>query len=150
MREHPLLLDHRLPDVVVAHHRNLEDGHRLEAEVVLPQDAELQALRHGHRAGAGPFLAGQDAEERRLPRTVGPDQAIAVAGVELNRHPFEQRLGSIGLAEVGYRDHRARDDNTRTAGDLSGGGSVLAGLALARPASPWAGGRRASPPPPRL
>ncbi len=113
MRQHPLLFDHRLPDVVVAHHRHLQDGHRFVTEVVLAQDAELEALGNGQGAGAGLLLTGKDAQEGRFPRAVRPHQAIAVAGVELDRDPLEQRLGAVGLGEVGYRDHRAWNDSTR-------------------------------------
>ena len=109
--EQALLLDHRLPDVVVAHHGDFQDGHVLVAEVVLLEDAQLEALGHRDRPLAGDVVPGEDAQKGRFTRAVGPHEAIAVAGVELDRHPLEQGLGAEGLTKVGDGDHRAENDN---------------------------------------
>jgi hypothetical protein len=109
--EEALLLHHRLPYVVVAHHGHFEDGHVLVAEVVLLQHTQLEALGHGDRAVARQLLAGEDAEKRRLARTVGPHEAVAVARVELDRDSLEQSLGAVGFTEVGDGDHRAGNDS---------------------------------------
>jgi hypothetical protein len=57
--EKALLLHHRLPDLVVAHHGDLEDGHVLVAEVVLLEHAQLEPLGHVDRALAGKLITGQ-------------------------------------------------------------------------------------------
>ena len=110
-----LLLDHRLPDLVVAHHRHLEDRHVLVAEVVLLEHAELEALGHRHRPLARLLVTGEDLQEGGLARAVRPNQAITVAGVELDRGPGEQGLGSIALTEIGDGDHRAGHDTAAAA-----------------------------------
>ena len=131
--EQALLLDHRLPDVVVAHHGDFEDGHVLVPEVVLLEDAQLEALGHRDSPLAGDVVPGEDLEEGGFARAVGPHEAIAVARVELNRDPLEQRLGAEGLSKVGYGDHRAGNDSRMSgvrcsrAGSGAGGRDILDG-----------------------
>ena len=104
-----LLLVERLPDDGVAHHRDVED----ELLVVAgsgPAGARPRgrALGEVHGAVGGRLVAGEHAEERRLPRAVRADQAVARARVELERHALEERACAVGLAEVGGAEHRAR------------------------------------------
>ena len=51
--EEALLLGHRVPDLLVPHHRDLDDRGRLVAEVVLPEDSEAELLRDRDDAGRG-------------------------------------------------------------------------------------------------
>ncbi len=99
------LVTDRLPQLVVAHHRHLEDRQLLEAVVVLLEGAQPEPPRLRHSAGARLLLAGEDPQERRLARAVGPDQPVAAAGVELEAHVLEQRLRAVPLGEAGDRDH---------------------------------------------
>ena len=78
--EQGLLLLDRLPQRLVAHHHDVDDGHVLVAEVVLAQDADARLLGDRDRAVARDLVAGQDAQEGGLARAVGADQAVALAG----------------------------------------------------------------------
>jgi hypothetical protein len=68
-----LLLD-RLPQELVAHHDDVDDGYVLVPEVVLPEDADPGLLRDRDRALARDLVAGQDAQEGRLAGPVGAHQ----------------------------------------------------------------------------
>ncbi len=104
-----LLLGHRLPDFLVSHHRHVEDRHLLVAEVVLLQDAEPELLRNRDDARRGRFLTREDAQESRLSRAVRADEAVAVAGVELDGDALEEGLGTERLSEVRDGDHGGRN-----------------------------------------
>ena len=106
--EQALLLLHRAPHLGVPHHRDVDDPVRLPVVVILLQDAEAHLLRNRDDPLRGRVLAGEDAEQRRLPRPVRADEAVAVPRVELDRDAAEEGLRAEGLAEVGDRDHGGR------------------------------------------
>ena len=81
--EQLLLLVDRLPQRLVAHHHDVDDGHVLVAEVVLAQDADARLLRDRDLALARDLVAGQDAQEGGLARAVGAHHAVPLAGIEL-------------------------------------------------------------------
>ena len=102
------LLGERVPDDGVAAHREVEDDRRVVEEAILPQHPDAGALDQRHRPLGGLLVAGQDAHERALAGAVGPHEAIAAPGVELQRHVGEKGAGAILLGEGGRRDHAAR------------------------------------------
>ena len=55
-------------------------------------------------------LAHERSEQRRLTGAVGPGERDAVAALDLERHPVEQRVAGKLLAEVGcnYDGHRCK------------------------------------------
>ena len=99
--EEPLLGDRRLPQRLIAHQRDIENRLVLVEELILLQDPQAQALRNRDRALAGFDVAGQHVEERGLAGPIGPHQAVALAGVELERHLGEERLLAVELADIG-------------------------------------------------
>ncbi len=97
--EQCLLLDHRLPELGVAHHRHPDDLLVTVEELVLPEDPEPRVLRDRHGALGRIEFATQDVEQRRLARTVRADEPVTLAPVELERRVGEQRLVAVPLAE---------------------------------------------------
>jgi hypothetical protein len=93
----PLLLDHRPPELRVAHEGDAQDLLVLVQELVLAQHTESHGLGDGYLAGGRLFLPGQDSEQGRLSRPVGADQAVAVTGVEQERRVTEQGPVAEGL-----------------------------------------------------
>ena len=100
--------DHRVPQLLVAHHGDAEDLLFLVDELILPQHAELESLGDRHRAAAGFLLAGENGEQRRLARAIGTHQPIALAGGEPKRNVGEQGLAAEGFGEARYGDHGGR------------------------------------------
>ena len=95
----------RLPHLGFAHHRQVADDLAVVEEAILAQDADARVRRDGEAALRGRLVAGQDAQERGLARSVGADEAVARAGVELQRDVLEQRASAERLAELGDADH---------------------------------------------
>ena len=123
-RLRPRVALHRRRGVIAARHRLLEP-----AELLLERDEIAGAGEHvvAQRQGAPPRrtlvvegdarallehelaavqlgLAGQAAQERRLPRAVGPGEGDAITTLELERHALEQRRAGDLLAQVGGDD----------------------------------------------
>jgi hypothetical protein len=63
MGQEPLLLDHRLPELGVSHHHDVEDALALVLEVVLLEHPERGALRYRDLALAGLLPSAQDLEQ---------------------------------------------------------------------------------------
>ena len=104
--EQALALLERLPDVLLAHHRDLDDRHVLVLEVVLLEDAHAGAPRHVDDAVRGDLVAGEDLEEGRLAGAVGADEAVARAGVQLEGDALEEGVAAEGFGQVGDRNHK--------------------------------------------
>ena len=51
-------------------------------------------------------VSGEDAQQRGLARAVGADEAVALAGIQLERHVREERALSERLGEPGSGQHR--------------------------------------------
>jgi hypothetical protein len=105
VREQRLALDQGVPDVVPTHHRDLEDRCPLVLEMVLLEDAEAGAPRHVDVAVGGHLLPGKNPQESRLARTVGSHEAVAAAGIELQRDLREERVGAPGFGEIRDGNH---------------------------------------------
>ena len=73
-------------------------------ELILPQDRHPKVLRDSHLPGGGLQLPGKNLQKGGFPRPVGADDAVAVAGGELEGGPCEELLPSKGQADVGNID----------------------------------------------
>ena len=71
--------------------------------------ADVERRMADDRAAVGLLLVGKDLHERGLAGAVGPDEADALAGAQLERHPVEDRLGAVVLLNAFNlkEDHRA-------------------------------------------
>ncbi len=95
----------QLPDHRVAHHHHVEHAHVVAARDVLLEPAHALAGLEEDLPGGLLQLAGEDLEEGRLAGAVRADQAIAVAGGELQADVLEQHLLAEGHAEGTGGDH---------------------------------------------
>ena len=109
LRDQSLALDHRPPEFGVSHERDAEDRVVLVQEVVLPEDAEPESLRHADGALGRIFGAAEDVEQRRLAGAVGAHESVALAGVEQKGRVAEEDLASERLPQARDGDHRRRE-----------------------------------------
>ena len=85
--------------------------HRVQHRVIIVQALVLLQHRHplfgrqGHAAGGGLQLAGENFDKGGLARSVGADDAVAVAGGELQVHPGKQHRGAELHGKVIDRKH---------------------------------------------
>ena len=100
-----ITLLHDAVELVIAHDDGLEDTVLVEGEVVLPEDRHPLARRDDDLSAVGLDLSREDLHEGRLARTVGTDDAIAVAGRELYVDVLEEDLGSVRKRNVAGCDH---------------------------------------------
>ena len=88
----------------------VEEGAARREVGLLPQKRDAGAGVQADLAGVGPVEAGEDAHERGLADAVGPDEADALAGVQLEAEVLEQRprveaarqLGATQQQHEGY------------------------------------------------
>src|SRR6185295_2829443 len=95
-----------LVEVLVADNDGVESGLVGEGEVGLAQDADAQALGDVDRAGGRLGVAGEDHEEGGFAGAVGTDQAVTVAGGQLDGDVFEEGAFAVGEGEVFGGDHK--------------------------------------------
>jgi hypothetical protein len=100
MGQEPLLLDHRLPELGVSHHHDVEDALALVLEVVLLEHPERGALRYRDLALAGLLPSAQDLEQGGFARAVRAHDAVALPGVELEGDTFEEGLIGEVLGQI--------------------------------------------------
>src|SRR5581483_5604726 len=72
---------------------------------VLPEVADGDLLRHRHVAFVRRLFADDHAEQRRLTRAVGTDEADFLAGIELEGRVDEEDLLAVLLADFRERNH---------------------------------------------
>ena len=99
---------HRVPELSMAHHRDLEDRGVLVQEVILLEGAEAEPFRSRDRPRARLLLTREDAEQGGLARSVGAHQTVPATRVELESRALEEDLGSVPLGEVRDGDHGGR------------------------------------------
>ena len=68
---------------------------------LLPEQGDAGAGVEADLAVVGPVEAGEDAQQRRLADAVGPDQADALAGVQLEADVLKQRAFVEAAGEAG-------------------------------------------------
>ena len=69
--------------------------------MILFEDAERNTLRDADFSLAGRFLATDNFEKSGFPAAVRSNDSIPLAGIELHRRPFEERLVAIVFSESG-------------------------------------------------
>ncbi len=92
--------------MAVSHDDGVQDGIFVVGVLVLLQNGDPLARVDGNGAGGGVQLSREDAQEGGLARAVGADDAIAVAGEELQVHMLEQPLTAELHTQIADCDHR--------------------------------------------
>ena len=115
----------RQPDVLEARKRRQEiEELKDEADLVAPHAREIvvrEAVEdlavHGHRAGGRAVEAADEIEQRRFPRSRGPDDRHHLAGVDRQAHGVEG--DNLALAFELFDDAVERDDGRHGVGSPS-------------------------------
>ncbi|MCY1414277.1 hypothetical protein D9M71_297240 [compost metagenome] len=95
-----------LPQLFVTHDHGVDHGEFFVGELVLAQFTQAH-VRFQHDLAAGRLeVTAENLHEGRLAATVGADQAVTVATVELDRNVFEERLGAELHRDVSCRNQR--------------------------------------------
>lgn len=89
--EELLLLLHRAPQLGIAHERDVDDLAVLVEKLVLTEHSEPGFPGDGDRTRRRLDVTVEDAEQSRLSRAVGADEAVPLACIELERDVLEQR-----------------------------------------------------------
>ena len=100
-----VLFFHDVVEVLVAHHHRIQHGIGVILEVILLQNGHPLFLGDDDLTGGGFQIPGEDPQEGGFAGAVGTDDAVAVAGDELQIHVFEQRLPAEVHAYVVDCDH---------------------------------------------
>ena len=100
-----ILLLHHVIEALVAHHHRVQHGVGVILEMVLLQNGHPLFLGDDDLARGGLQIPGEDAEEGGLAGAVGADDAVAVAGNELQLHVLEQGLATEVHAYIVDCDH---------------------------------------------
>ena len=100
-----ILLLHHVIEALVAHHHRVQHGVGVILEMVLLQNGHPLFLGDDDLARGGLQIPGEDAEEGGLASAVGADDAVAVAGNELQLHVLEQGLATEVHAYIVDCDH---------------------------------------------
>ena len=87
-----VLFLHDVVQALVAHNDGIQHAEFIILEVVLLEHRHPLVGRDDHLAGGRLQIAGEDAQEGGLACAVRADDAIAVAGDELQVHVLKQRL----------------------------------------------------------
>ena len=100
-----VLFLHHIIQVLVAHDDGVENGILVVGVLVLLQNGNPLGGVDGNGAGGGIQLSGENPQEGGFARAVGADDAIAVAGQELQIHMLEQPLAAELHTEIAYCNH---------------------------------------------
>ena len=100
-----VLFLHDVVQVLVAHDDGVHDGVVIVGVLVLLQNGDPLGGVDLNGAGGRIQLPGEDAQEGGLARTVGADNAIAVAGQKLQIHMLEQPLPTELHTQIADCDH---------------------------------------------
>ena len=90
----------------VAHDDRVQDRIIIVLELVLLEHRHADAGLDLHMAVGGVLRPRQDFQQGGLSRAVGPDDAVAVSGVELEIGVFEEHAAPVLHAQVGNSDHQ--------------------------------------------
>ena len=100
-----VLFLHHIVQMLVAHDDGVHDGVFVIGVLVLLQNGNPFAGIHDHSAGSGIQFAGEDPQKGGLAGTVGTDDAVAVAGEELQVNMLEQPLTAKLHTEIADSNH---------------------------------------------
>ena len=89
--------------------RDLEDRLVADRGALLREEAEVRAALPFDQAVIRVVFAQDDIEEGGLAGAVGADEAETVGAGDVQRHVREQGARSVGLRDVGDREHRSGD-----------------------------------------
>ena len=101
-----LVLVVEFADLAATDDHLVEHGATAHLALFLAEVADRHALWQRHVAVVGMILAGDEAEDRRLARAVGADEADLFAGIELHARVDEEDLVAVALVDLVERDHR--------------------------------------------
>ena len=100
-----VLLLHDVVQALVAHDDGVEHRVGVVLELILFQRGHTLIRRIGDGTGGGLQLAGENAQEGRFSRAVGADDAVAVAGHELEVCAREELLTAEGQGNIADCNH---------------------------------------------
>ena len=100
-----ILFLHHFVQMLVAHDDGVQDGVFVVGVLVLLQNGYPLVRVNGDAAGGGVQISGENPQEGGLAGTVGADDAVAVAGQELQIHMLEQPLTAKLHTEVANCNH---------------------------------------------
>ena len=100
-----VLLLHDIVEVLVAHDDGVEDGVFVVLELILLEDGHTRAGLEEDIAGRRLQFAGEHFQKGGFAGAVRADDAVAVAGCELQVDLLEQNAAAELHAEVGNCDH---------------------------------------------
>jgi len=108
-------LTQKLPCICVTHHGEAQNDLGVVEKEILPENADARARRDRHGSFARLFVTGKNLEEGRLAGPVCADQAVARAGIELERDTREERACTKGFTELRSSNHPSRREPTTSA-----------------------------------
>ena len=100
-----VLFLHHIIKMLVAHDDGVHDGKLVVGVLVLLQNGDPLGGVDGDAAGGGIQVTGEDTQEGGFARTVGTDDAVAVAGQELQVHVLEQPLAAELHSQIADSNH---------------------------------------------
>ena len=100
-----VLFLHHIIQMLVAHDDGVQDGVFVVGVLVLLQNGDPLVGIDGDRAAGGIQLAGEDPQEGGLACAIGADDAVAVAGQELQVNMLEQPLAAKLHTEIADSNH---------------------------------------------
>ena len=95
-----VLFLHHVVEVLIAHDDRVHDGEVVVGVLVLLQHGEALGGVDGDGAVGGFQFPGENAQERGFAGAVGADDAVAVAGQELQVHVLEKPLAAELHSEI--------------------------------------------------
>ncbi len=100
-----VLFLHYIIQVLVAHDNGVKNGKFIVGILVLLQNGHPFGGVYIHAAGGGIQFTGKDPQEGGFARAVGTDDAVAVAGQELQVYMLEQPLAAELHTQIADCDH---------------------------------------------
>ncbi len=100
-----ILLPLHLIEPGIAQDDGVQNGILVVLEMILLQNAHALVVRDDDLAGGGLQFPGEDAQEGGLAGAVCADDAVAVAGGELQVHVLEEGLAAEVEAQIVDNDH---------------------------------------------
>ena len=100
-----VLLGHHIVELLVPHDDGVENREVVELVLILPEHGKPLPFRDDNLTGVGADLCGEDLEEGGLTGAVGTDDAVAVAGSELDVDVLEENAIPVSEGDIGSGNH---------------------------------------------